>query len=285
LRLSKFPDAWLLPLFPLLARLFYWCFCIFVTILLLCSSFIFSNLNKSSIRENQPALYSSRRCGSIDSSSHDETQRLNNTSTYNSYGANDYTATIYPLHVIKKNDHIYFARRFFLYIFIMIFRVWVLYLGLNVLEDNIIMRERDPSNIGESEMCWYRPYVSLSRQNQVCKGRDFDFSDHMVLYYSQILPISLVETLHSFRNPYWLVANRCWTKLWPMMLGMSQVYLHMITSFSAYKTVSFFHTTGEAFTGFAISSIVFVPLWWLQCSISPLAKKGRLFFFGESFST
>lgn len=298
-RLSKFPDAWLLPLFPILARLSYWLCCLIVNKMLLFSSVLFECIcNKSNIQKNQlcnraSEMNSSRQHGTVDIVSYDETKRFINTShpmlSSSSLSVNDFSATTTPTYFMKQHD-LYLVRRTVLYISIMIFRGWILYVGLNKLEDNIIISrtgrtERNSISMGDNDSCWYRQYVPLSKQNQSCRGRDFDFSDHMVLYYAQILPISLAETLYSFRNPYWHQDNHYWTKVWPVMLGLCQVYLHLIASASAFKTVSYFHTAAEAFTGFAISSIVFVPLWWLQCSMTLLAKRGRSYFFGESLNT
>eukprot|EP00522_Entomoneis_paludosa_P006490 CAMPEP_0172456364 /NCGR_PEP_ID=MMETSP1065-20121228/15416_1 /TAXON_ID=265537 /ORGANISM="Amphiprora paludosa, Strain CCMP125" /LENGTH=363 /DNA_ID=CAMNT_0013209313 /DNA_START=389 /DNA_END=1477 /DNA_ORIENTATION=+ len=147
-RLSKFPDAWLIPLFPLLLRI---AFRTYQTI-----------LEKGHV-------------------------------------------------VLDTTFGVYSFRRLVFYFLLMQFRGWVLYVALNSLEDNYYygnngtINSHDPAANSSSATCWYRDWLSVSstQQQSSCRGRVFDFSDHVVLYYAQILPIALLEYLHSMNRPYW----------------------------------------------------------------------------------
>lgn len=277
-RLSKFPDALILPLFPILARLLYKLSMVILNAVIAS----YCCIGTSSIRQNhlnqRGAANNSSCYDTIDNNRSDEAKRLNGAitgvQTNSSFAAYGASASMSPTFSAKRPDCVYVGRRIALYISIMIFRGWILYVGLNDLEDNVVLPLIQTKN---DEDCWYQSYFPA---DQSCRGRDFDFSDHMVLFYGQILPVSLFETIHTFRNPYWHQDNYYRSKTWPIILILSQVYLHMITSLGAYKTVSYFHTVGESCTGFAVGALLFIPLWWLQCSMSSLATKWRTFFFG-----
>jgi hypothetical protein len=129
----------------------------------------------------------------------------------------------------------------------------------------------------------------------MCAGRAFDFSDHVVLYYAQILPIALIETLYAFQNPYWsfsddqhihdragfgaILRRRIPPLVLPTLLVGSHLYLQFITATAAYKTAAFFHTPAEVVAGFGVSSIVTLPLLFAQCSSSSWAVSVRFFLF------
>jgi hypothetical protein len=223
-RLSKFPDAWLLPLFPLLTRVMYWLCCLIAEYVLVFTALV---LGCATQRSNNKLSY---RYETLDDAPFDETKGLNRNSRASpSNSSPDF----------NRSEFVCFIRRVVLYICIMLFRGWILYVGLDAVEDYFIhhsgyMRESTDPN----ESCWYDSYSSLLEQKSKCSGRDFDYSDHMVLYYSQILPISLVETIHSFRNSYWRQGNYYFQWVCPVLLVFGQIYLHTITSFGAYKTIS-----------------------------------------------
>ncbi|CAB9520439.1 expressed unknown protein [Seminavis robusta] len=132
----------------------------------------------------------------------------------------------------------------------------VLYSFFNYLEHLVVPT---PSN---DEPCWYRDF--LKQFQTPCSGRTFDFSDHVVLYFAQLIPCALAETLYCVSNPFWKRDNR----VMPMVLVSGMLYLYFITFLGAFKTSAYFHTPAEIFTGFAVSLIVQVPLYLLQCSNS-----------------
>merc|ERR1711933_98037 len=140
-------------------------------------------------------------------------------------------------------------RRLCLYIGIMAFRVVILYVVFNMVEDFIIKPSTESS-------CWY---------DQFCYGKSFDFSDHYVLYFAQYLPIALLEVIHSFEFPFWKYSSSKYT-LVPVLLIGGTLYLYLITLWSAYKTAAYFHTPVEVIIGMIISMFVQLPLCYLQCS-------------------
>jgi hypothetical protein len=234
-RLARFPDAWLLPLFPIILRILYW---LYQTVSVLSS------------------LY--RRMDSDSSANEDPTAAVR-----------------------------YTARRLFLYVVIMNFRGWFLYVALNRVESHFVPTHDD-------EVCWYGEF--LSREQTSCYGRAFDFSDHVVLYYAQILPIALTETLYAFQYPYWrksakppsAVFNILHSEggtnlidgLLPVVLVVAHLYLQLITALGAYMTASYFHTGGEVLAGYAVSLLVALPLALCQCgNRSPWVSALRSFFF------
>ena len=133
--------------------------------------------------------------------------------------------------------------------------------------------------------CWYEAYLH-SHYHQ-CQGRMLDFSDHVVLYFAQILPIALVEILHSFSVPYWTEVPRRKGGLQghdmsglvvPVVLVLGLANLYLVTFLGAYKTAAYFHTGPEVFMGFVVSLVIQIPLFMLQCTTR--CQKWRDYFFG-----
>jgi hypothetical protein len=214
-RLAKFPDAWLLPLFPLLIRILYM--------------------------------------------------------TYQSFGTAGFR-------LVLESWAAPIFRRLCLYVLLMNFRGWALYIGFNRFEDHLVTPI--------SETCWYRDW--LREGQSPCYGRVFDFSDHVVLYFGQILPIALIEVMHALEQPYWRerfslrTMNKSYTTsihYLPISLVAGLLYLHFVTYVGAYITTSYFHTFPEVFAGFLISLLIHVPLGILQCH--ERCEGAREFFFGS----
>jgi hypothetical protein len=223
-RLSQFPDAWLLPLCPLLLRVLY---------------LVYQSL----------------------------------------------------IHC-KFTLDVYLVRRLFLYLFLFNVRGWFLYLTLNAMEDRVVAPI--------PEQCWYRPFFQ-----PICLGRVFDFSDHIVLYMAQILPIALTEFIYAWEQPYWRrrrplqppddddsVVLLSWMVPWTLIAGLA--YLYFITLLGAYKTASYFHTASEVYMGLVVSLWIHIPLWWLQttkCSCTRSSRRRRVgtrlrhFFFPPTAAT
>lgn len=148
------------------------------------------------------------------------------------------------------------------------FRGWVLYVLFNDIEDHLVKPVSTP--------CWYLDYLHPHQVD--CHGRVFDFSDHVVLYFAQILPIALVEVMYGLERPYW-DASHAW--LVPRVLGGGMIYLYVIVFLGFFKTAQFFHTGPEIFAGFCVSLVLQVPLMLLQCYVKDGCGNGlRSFLFG-----
>jgi hypothetical protein len=141
--------------------------------------------------------------------------------------------------------------RFSLYLAVFMFRAFVLFLGANMLEHALVD--------SAVEVCWYS---DLHRGPSTCHGSRFDFSDHTVLYFGQILPITLLEFLHIFVTHHW---NSTW-KFTMSVLSCYLPYLYYITLYGEFNTAAYFHTGSEIAVGYAISLLIQVPLAYLQCS-------------------
>ena len=237
LRLARFPDAWLLPLFPLLLRLLFMIYKAYVS--------------------SDGRLLS----GIIDSSS-----------------------VIVPA-----------LRRLGFYIALLNFRGWVLYVALNGIEDLIVRPSSAP--------CWYHEWLRDDQPD--CTGRVFDFSDHIVLYFAQILPIALLEFVYSWKDQYWKEhqhnlqttsparmssinslqntdhIGKTLSKLVPVCLLCGMAYLYFITYLGVFKTAYYFHTGSEVIAGFLVSLLVHVPLCCIQCSDHCESMRNYLFAEGK----
>jgi hypothetical protein len=232
-RLAKFPEAWLLPLFPVLMRGAWYALQMLMVFLLPIGT----------------------SCSLEQSTGGNNNHRIN-----------------------MENDPTV-LRRVFLYFCIIQARIGILYLVLNSLEEQIV------NNPGTD--CWYQSMLPTSEST--CPGRIFDFSDHIVLYFAQILPIAFTEVLHSFVVPYWNTSIRPnlvtagerigkKNRVIPTLLLVGIVYLYTITLLGVYKTSAFFHTGPEVLVGYMISLLVQIPLSLLQCT--NLWPQVRIFFFG-----
>lgn len=226
-RLTRFPDALIIPLFPLLIRI--------------------------AVRTYQTSM---------------ENAYLNTTT----FG-------------------VYSFRRFTLYFLLMIFRACVLYVGLNKVLGNFDSTSQtrndvngyDDESSNGTATCWYGEWLQETQQS--CHGRRFDFSDHIVLFLGQLLPIALVECLHSLDRPYWSFHLYHQRYSLPLLLTAGMVYLYFVTLVGVYKTASYFHTPIECLVGVAISLSSQIPLYLLQCStrLESVAKL-REYFFGRTLS-
>ena len=186
-------------------------------------------------------------------------------------------------------------RRLFLYIGIMLFRGFILYQGMNQLED--WFTTENPSD------CWYQDWL---RPNQsTCYGRRFDFSDHIVLYFAQLVPIGLLETLdilfsktsrsnaavmrrqssadseddvENFTHHHASHSKSPQHKRTALIVA-SLVYLYGITLWSAHRTAAYFHTAGEVVVGYGVSLMIQLPLYYL---LTPRSRPLRKWFFGSA---
>jgi hypothetical protein len=167
--------------------------------------------------------------------------------------------------------------RLFLYICICYFRMYILYLFLNHLEDKTATLSWG-STSSSSSICWYQPYLQRSSSlsianiddyNYCSHRRAFDFSDHIVLYYGQILPIATAETLSTIMTAT-MTSSHDRRQGWAVVVAVGSflylLYLHVIVNRAAYGTAAYFHTGTEVYVGYFIA---------LVCVALPLAHRQR----------
>jgi hypothetical protein len=138
-----------------------------------------------------------------------------------------------------------YFRRFNFYMVVLSFRAFVLFMGLNWVEEQVVGTH--------PEECWFFEFA----RRPSCKGMEFDFSDHTVLYFGQILSIPLTEIVYSWLNPLGSYTSTIF------MAG--GLYLYAVTLLGEFQTAAYYHTPGEIMVGYAISLIIQLPLAYLQC--------------------
>lgn len=138
-----------------------------------------------------------------------------------------------------------YFRRFNFYMVLLSIRMFVLFFGFNWLEKKIVG--------SHPEECWFFEYA----RRPSCRGAEFDFSDHTVLYFSQILSIPLTEIVYSWLSP--MGSN------FSIILSGGGLYLYFIALLGEFQTAAYFHTPSEILVGYAISLIIQLPLAYLQC--------------------
>ena len=236
-RLARLPEAWLLPLFPLLVR---------------------GIVHFATRRQRGAAT-------STDGTAFKRQKEIN-------------TLTI---------------RRLCLYIGLIQIRGWILYLLFNKIENQIV----EPAG----DNCWYDSL--LRSHHSSCQGKATDYSDHIVLFCAQILPIPLTEVLFSFMAPFWRndivprttrspstipspsatsssnTKPKTGVEVVPIILVTGLLYLYVISFIGAYKTVAFFHTRFEIFIGYLISLVIQIPLFLILTT--SLMQPVRDYFFGR----
>lgn len=138
------------------------------------------------------------------------------------------------------------SKRLSFYLLIFLFRAYVLYLGLDLIQSSL----QPP----ESSACWYLPLVGYKG----CRD-NFDFSDHIVLYMVQYaLPcvIEMAYMLNSGHKRYWLS--------WVIALAVLAVAVRGIAITSMY-----FHTREESFVGLLVSILLaYLPVYHLPESFT-----------------
>jgi len=201
--------------------------------------------------------------------------------------------------------------RMIFYTVIMMFRGWCLYVYLNKIQNFLLndsCQNDDNDWFGKSATCpkqsiqnncWYAKFLknTHSREftNASCNdARQFDFSDHIVLFYAHSLPLLWCEVLFyvwsrnsTNVNAYARITNSMPQKkergvvrlktldvmlsfifnrvfYWCMFALL--IYLNLITLLSAYSTAAYFHTIQEVFVGYLISLVVQIPLGFVACS-------------------
>jgi hypothetical protein len=177
-------------------------------------------------------------------------------------------------------------RRLCLYIGLTQIRWWILYLLSNAIESQIV--DAVAGGGDDDDGCWYDSLLRGGDHNS-CKGKAFDYSDHIVLYWAQILPLVLTEVLYSFVAPYWRFDNRAPTRtttkllkpvrLVPTILIAGVIYIYIISFVGTYSTAAYYHTFPEVIVGYLISLLIQIPLFLIQCT--SLMENVRNYFFGR----
>jgi len=179
----------------------------------------------------------------------------------------------------RNNDLSFSLRRLLLYNFVIFFRLGVLYLLFNSVGGYM--------HATESGSCWYEPYLKMRNEHVPCYGQNFDFSDHIVLFLGQTLPIVLFELLVSISflprlqiieesqqedsedknisksQQDTFARNEVLNKALMAIQLLFFLYFNFVTLISAYKTAAFFHTPAEVLIGCLISLSVQLPLCYI----------------------
>lgn len=217
----------------------------------------------------------------------------------------------------KDNNAWSVQRRFILYFLVMNFRGWALYILLNNVEDFVVewisskyfQNNFQTSSttvsgnlIQQSSTCWYQDYLYYENQRtKACYGKEFDFSDHVVLFFGQILPVAIFEVLFCFLVPLWnnvrndetqessllnyeefqhtpvgkadkslVKTSKSNTRGENVVLFGSQallvvgfLYLNLMTFRAVHHTAAYFHTASEVIVGYMISLCVQLPLGYI----------------------
>ena len=140
---------------------------------------------------------------------------------------------------------------------------------------------RESPNLGS---CWYTHLLKKRLQDSdSCYGLKFDFSDHIVLFFSHSFPIIIFEALFCFLFPFLPLKSRIkvtsdqtiahaqeysflhWVlnTILPVGLLVIFVYLNIITLLAVHSTAAYFHSVGEVIMGYLISLVVQLPVGWI----------------------
>lgn len=283
-RLTRFPEAWLLPLLPILIRLVYQA---------AMASWSFSRTYMKKSRY--------QRLQSADSSSSSLVARTSSVPLDKIVVASPSAPTPSTQKPISNHKHIQTTiQRLVFYFLLLNFRGWGLYIGANAIEDYVIvpwftgnhvispLRTDSTSDIEHNlqyskQECWYKDVLKAHHQASAendyysnCYGQPFDFSDHIVLFLAHYLPIIIMEMMFCWLFPFWRSASSTEKGVKHYQTTLSSVcialytilflYLHAILLYATYQTVVYFHTPGEILVGFGVSGILQLPLGWLMCS-------------------
>jgi len=185
------------------------------------------------------------------------------------------------------------TKRLIFVILIFQIRGWGLYVFLNIVENAVlsssmvanildIIREAPDVPVGS---CWYRPWLKSWQESgeNTCYGIPFDFSDHVVLFFSHSFPSMIFEASFCFLIPFLPETSHWKTRtdrdrgdgrevavlyllmntILPKVLLLVFVYLNIITLLAIHGTVAYFHTVGEVVVGYLISLVVQIPVGWI----------------------
>lgn len=280
-RLTRFPEAWILPMLPILIRLVYQLISFFIS------------LTFPAVKSSNPVKSPSIGSGLSSSSSSTVLEKVVLTTSIETSTPNANMQT--PTHGRIR----FTIQRILFYFIILNIRGWGLYIGANAIEDYVIvpwftgskvvspLRTDSVSdvehNIQSSDHdCWYKDVLKAHHRNEMesdyysnCYGRPFDFSDHIVLFLAHYLPIFLMEMLYFWLYPMWAFkrmeqqqSHLKWiiTKSYTVMHLALFIYMHLIVLHATYQTTAYFHTAAEVIVGYLVSLLLQGPILYLICS-------------------
>ena len=270
-RLSRFPEAWILPLLPILVRII---FQLISSIWILIGQLV-----------EKPTVVKSPSLNSKSSSLFAEKIAL-----VTSIESSDSTTSK------VSNQLRSTVQRLLFYFIILNLRGWGLYIGANAIEDYCIvpwltgnkvispLRTNSISDVehnikSSSHECWYKDVLKAHHRNEMesdyysdCYGRPFDFSDHIVLFLAHYLPIFVMETMICFMFPFWISIRSqsslkwCISGTFVILHLVLFLYIHVIVLHATYQTTAYFHTNAEIIVGYLLSLFIQVPVVYLLCS-------------------
>ena len=159
-----------------------------------------------------------------------------------------------------------YLTRFNVYMLVLSVRFFVLFVGFNWAEGQIV--GSPPAE------CWFSDFVKQREGRSACKSIPFDFSDHTVLYFGQILVIPLTEIVYTWLVPFTTASGGI---LVSRLLSAGLLYLYLITLLGEFHTAAYHHTGGEIFLGYAISLLLQLPLAYVQCCSSRSRIRAKMF--------
>ncbi|KAL3798757.1 hypothetical protein ACHAWO_012001 [Cyclotella atomus] len=277
-RLTRFPEAWILPLLPILIRLVYQLMSSIIILL--------KPVTQRSNRIKSPSIGS----GLSSSSSSTVLEKVTLTTSGPSAIGPNTNAT--PQH---ERIRVTFQRALFYFILLNI-RGWGLYIGANAIEDYAIvpwltgnkvispLRTDSVSDVehniqSSNHDCWYEDVLKAHHRNEMeskfysdCYGRPFDFSDHIVLFLAHYLPIFVMESIYCWMFPFWVSTqqqsrNLRWftSRACNALCNLMFLYMHVIVLHATYQTTAYFHTSAEIIVGYIITWILQLPVFYLLC--------------------
>lgn len=277
-RLTRFPEAWILPLLPILIRLVYQLILSVIVLL------------KPIVQKSNPVKSPSIGSGLSSSSSSTVLEKVTLTTS----------VPIAPYEYRNTKPHHEKIRitiqRIFFYFIVLNIRGWVLYIGANAIEDYAIvpwftgnkvvspLRTDSVSDVehnvqSSNHDCWYKDVLKAHHRNEMeseyysdCYGRPFDFSDHIVLFLAHYLPIFMIESIYCWMFPFWVPTQQQSSKLsWLTSLTCAALcvlmflYIHVIVLHATYQTTAYFHTAAEIIVGYMVSWLLQFPIFYLLC--------------------
>lgn len=190
-------------------------------------------------------------------------------------------------------------KRLFFYFCIMLFRGFVLYDFANNFIGRKLLLSRFPmtatgSIITGTQECWYTKFVPIKTKSihrDFCIGQQFDFSDHIVLFFAHHYSILIMEILFCALYPFWplkisnhrgepnensvkgkksststpvIHSNAILPTCFLFLFG----YMTIIILFSVYSTATYYHTVLESCVGYILSLFIQIPIGMMIMSNS-----------------
>jgi hypothetical protein len=276
-RLTRFPEAWILPMLPIFIRLVYQLVCSLWLLLNRCS--------KSPSPVKSPSTYSLQSPSSL---------ILENV-VVESPSSEPTIEAQTPSHARIRVT----IQRLLFYFLILNFRGWGLYIGANAIEDYLIvpwftgnkvvspLRTDSVSDVehniqSSNHDCWYKEVLKAHHRSAMendfysgCYGRPFDFSDHIVLFLAHYLPIFVMENFYCWLFPFWDSSQSQAKDQTPLRRVFARnsvilhaglfCYMHLIVLHATHQTTAYFHSSAEIIVGYVISWIIQIPLLYLLC--------------------